>query len=135
MRLDHSIKNIFVVPGIVVPLSVLHTSWMSGSLARSVLIGFLATSLVACSNYVLNELLDAPFDRLHPKKQSRPAAMGLINTPLAYLQWILMMVAGMALAWSISRPFAYTAAALWIMGCLYNIRPFRTKDRVYLDVL
>ena len=24
---------------------------------------------------------------------------------------------------------------LWIMGCLYNIRPFRTKDLPYVDVL
>jgi decaprenyl-phosphate phosphoribosyltransferase len=83
----------------------------------------------------LNEVLDAPYDRQHPKKQSRPAAQGLVSIPAAYVQWLVMMVAGMALAWTISRFFAYTAAALWIMGCLYNISPIRTKDKVYLDVL
>ena len=30
---------------------------------------------------------------------------------------------------------ALTAAALWIMGCLYNFSPVRTKDVPYLDVL
>jgi decaprenyl-phosphate phosphoribosyltransferase len=135
MRLDHSIKNIFVIPGIVVPLSILRTPLLSVPLLRSILVGFVATTLIACSNYVLNEVLDAPFDRLHPKKQNRPAAQGLVNVPIAYAQWILMMVAGMALAFTISRQFAFAAGTLWIMGCLYNIPPFRTKDKVYLDVL
>ncbi len=135
MRLDHSIKNIFVIPGIVVPLSVLRTPLLSPSLAWNILVGFLATTLIACSNYVLNEVLDAPFDKLHPKKNTRPAAQGLVSVPIAYAQWLLMMVAGSALALTISRPFAYTAGTLWLMGCLYNIPPIRTKDKAYLDVL
>lgn len=135
MRLDHSIKNIFVIPGIIVPLSILRMPLLSEPLDRNILVGFIAATLIACSNYVVNELLDAPFDRLHPKKQNRPAAQGLVIVPLAYAQWLLMMVAGIALALTISVPFAYSAEALWIMGCIYNIRPFRTKDRVYLDVL
>ncbi|HEY4379991.1 MAG TPA: UbiA prenyltransferase family protein [Acidobacteriaceae bacterium] len=135
MRLDHSIKNIFVVPGIVVPLSILRTPLLSPALDKNILIGFVSTTLIACSNYVLNEVLDAPFDRLHPKKRTRPAAQGLVNVPIAYAQWLLMMVIGIALALTISRAFAYTAGVLWIMGCLYNIPPFRLKDKVYLDVL
>jgi 4-hydroxybenzoate polyprenyltransferase len=31
--------------------------------------------------------------------------------------------------------FALTALVLWIMGCLYNFPPVRTKDVPYLDVL
>jgi len=102
---------------------------------KNIVVGFLATTLIACSNYVLNEVLDAPFDRLHPKKRLRPAAQGLVNIPLACAQWLLMMAAGMALALTISRPFAYADGGLWIMGCLYNISPVRLKDKVYLDVL
>ena len=135
MRLDHSIKNIFVIPGIVVPLSVLGWPSFSLHILRSIIVGFLATTLIACSNYVLNEILDAPFDKVHPKKLNRPAAQGLVIVPIAYAQWLAMMAAGMPLALMVSRPFAYAAAALWIMGCLYNIPPFRTKDKVYLDVL
>lgn len=134
-RLDHSIKNIFVIPGIVVPLSILRTPLLSWRLDRNILVGFAATTLIACSNYVLNEVLDAPFDRLHPKKQNRPTVRGLVNVRVAYAQWIVMMVAGMALALTISRPFAWTAGALWAMGCVYNIPPVRTKDKIYLDVL
>jgi decaprenyl-phosphate phosphoribosyltransferase len=135
MRLDHSIKNIFVFPGIVIPLSVLGNAAFTPRVARNIVVGLIATTLVACSNYVLNEVLDAPFDRLHPKKRFRPAAMGTVSIPLAYTQWLLLMCAGMALAHTVSRDFALAAAALWVMGCLYNVPPIRTKDRAYLDVL
>jgi decaprenyl-phosphate phosphoribosyltransferase len=133
-RLDHSIKNVFVLPGIVVALSMTGGPFTS-EMARNILLGFLATTLIACSNYVINEVLDAPFDRLHPVKQFRPAARGLVNVPLAYVQWIAMMLVGIAISWQISIQFTVAAAALWIMGCIYNIRPFRTKDVAYLDVV
>jgi decaprenyl-phosphate phosphoribosyltransferase len=133
-RLDHSIKNLFVLPGVIVPLSV-DPALRTWKLAGTLVWAFVAITLVACSNYVINEVLDAPFDRLHPTKKNRPAALGLVNIPLAYVQWILMMAAGVAIGWTISRQFAITALVLWLMGCAYNIKPLRTKDVPYLDVL
>ncbi len=133
-RLDHSIKNVFVLPGIVVPWS-LYPHLMNRHTAVTLLWAFVAITLVACSNYVINEVLDAPFDRLHPTKRTRPAAIGLVSIPAAYIQWIAMMLAGVAIGWNVSRPFAATLLALWVMGCVYNIRPLRTKDVPYLDVL
>jgi 4-hydroxybenzoate polyprenyltransferase len=100
-----------------------------------ILVGTLAVTLIASSNYVLNEVLDAPFDRLHPRKCFRPAALWLVKPGAAYAQWLLMMGLGMVLAARVGLRFALAAAALWIMGCIYNIRPLRTKDVAYLDVL
>ena len=133
-RLDHSIKNLFVLPGVIVPLSV-DPGLFNAHLLVTLVWAFVSITLVACSNYVINEVLDAPFDRLHPTKKNRPAAKGLVNIPVAYVQWILMMIAGVAIGWTISKPFAITALGLWVMGCAYNIRPLRTKDVPYLDVL
>ena len=133
-RFDHSIKNIFILPGIILPLSILREP-LTSALIKRLAIGFLSATLIACSNYVLNEVLDAPFDKRHPLKCTRPTACGLVNIPAAYCQWLLMMVAGIAIACTLSWQFALAAAGLWIMGCLYNIPPFRTKDILYLDVL
>jgi len=134
MRLDHSIKNLFVLPGILVPLSVL-----PGHLDRRFLfrlaLAMVSITLVACSNYVVNEVLDAPFDRQHPAKRNRPAALGLVVPWIAYAQWLAMMAAGVGLGLLISPRFALAAAALWIMGCVYNFPPVRTKDVAYLDVI
>jgi 4-hydroxybenzoate polyprenyltransferase len=133
-RLDHSIKNLFVLPGVIVPLSV--APWLfNRQLIPRLVLAFLSVTLVACSNYVINEVLDAPFDRLHPIKRNRPAARGLVSIPAAYVQWLLMMIAGVAIGLLVSRMFALTALVLWIMGCVYNFPPVRTKDVPYLDVL
>jgi 4-hydroxybenzoate polyprenyltransferase len=134
-RLDHSIKNLFVLPGIIIPLSIYPGLW-GGPLVVKLVLAFVSITLVACSNYVINEVLDAPFDRLHPTKKNRAAARGHVNVPVAYVQWILMMAAGVAIGYVwVGKMFALTAAFLWVMGCFYNIPPARTKDVPYLDVL
>jgi decaprenyl-phosphate phosphoribosyltransferase len=134
-RLDHSIKNLFVLPGVIVPLST-GAVLMSRQMFVRLGIALVSITLVACSNYVINEVLDAPFDRLHPIKKNRPAARGLVNVPVAYVQWLAMMIVGVAIGWFfIGHMFALVAVALWIMGCVYNFPPVRTKDVPYLDVL
>ncbi|MEY2394185.1 MAG: decaprenyl-phosphate phosphoribosyltransferase, partial [Acidobacteriaceae bacterium] len=131
MRVDHWVKNVFVLPGILVALSIEphRIDWVD------ILVGMLAVCLISSSNYVLNELLDAPFDRFHPAKSQRAAASGRVNRTLGYLEWIALLAAGLALSLRISIPFTIVMAALWFMGCVYNIPPIRAKDGAYLDVL
>ncbi len=133
-RLDHSIKQAFILPGILLAMA-LDGRRMDGALAVNVCIGLLSATLIASSNYVINEMLDAPFDRLHPTKKNRPSARGLVHVGWGYVQWIAMMLAGLALASMLSRGFLLSALALWIMGCVYNIHPVRSKDLPYIDVL
>jgi 4-hydroxybenzoate polyprenyltransferase len=65
----------------------------------------------------------------------RPVPSGLVNIPLAYGQWILLMVVGLGLGFAVNAPFGLTMVALWVMGCIYNIPPIRSKDLPYVDVL
>lgn len=133
-RFDHSVKQVFILPGLVLALSFVPQHFSAGLVGR-IAIGFIAATLIACSNYVLNEMLDAPFDRLHPTKKNRPAACGLVSLPWGYAQWVAMMVVGLLLAATISRGFLVCNAWLWVMGCIYNIPPVRSKDLPYIDVL
>lgn len=133
-RADHWVKNVFVLPGLVVALSI-DRSALAALDPVTLLIGFLAICLVTSSNYVINEVLDAPFDLKHPHKSNRPVASGQVSIPLAYLQWVALVLAGVALGLRISAPFTATLVALWIMGCVYNIPPVRTKDIPCVDVL
>jgi decaprenyl-phosphate phosphoribosyltransferase len=134
LRLDHSVKQVFVIPGIVIAASLTGAALDRGLLART-LLGLAAVMAAASSNYVLNELLDAPYDRLHPTKRLRPAACRSISVPLAYAQWLVAGALGFALALEVSMPLFFSVLSLWVMGCLYNIPPVRTKDVPYLDVL
>lgn len=134
LRLDHSIKQLFVLPGVFVAFVMARADWNTAVLVRLVL-GLVAVTLVASSNYVLNEMLDAPFDRLHPTKCARPAVLGLIHYPAGYTQWLVLAIAGILLAGTVSAEFLPSVLALWLMGCVYNIPPLRLKDLPYLDVL
>lgn len=134
-RADHWVKNVFVLPGIVVALAIDPAQLGSRALPFNLVVGFIAVCLIASSNYVINEVLDAPFDRLHPTKHTRPVPSGQVSIPLAYAQWLLLMVVGLGLSLMISKAFMLTMLALWVMGCIYNIPPVRSKDLPYLDVL
>jgi len=133
-RIDHWIKNVFVFPGIVVALSLDPTQFTHGLLVR-IIVGLLSTCLVASSNYVINEVIDASADIHHPTKFRRPVPSGHVSIRWAYAQWIALMIVGIGLGLTISVPFAATMFVLWIMGCIYNIPPLRSKDLPYLDVL
>ncbi len=132
-RVDHWFKNVFVLPGVVVAISIVpHVD--AGDLAWRLVVGLLAVCLVASSNYVLNELQDAPYDLHHPLKRNRPVPSGLVIVPVAYAQWIGLMVAGLAVGALVGVEIVLTLFALWIMGCVYNLPPIRTKDHPYVDV-
>jgi decaprenyl-phosphate phosphoribosyltransferase len=134
MRIDHWFKNVFVLPGIVAAIGV-DPGHIAPGIWLRVVIGLASICLVASSNYVVNEVLDAPSDRSHPVKYKRPVPSGKVNVPLAYVEWLVLMVVGVGLGSLINTPFMYTVFALWVMGCIYNIRPVRSKDLPYLDVL
>jgi decaprenyl-phosphate phosphoribosyltransferase len=133
-RFDHWVKNVFVIPGVLIALSVSPPDDIAAFWIR-VLLGFLSVGFVASSNYIINEVMDAPLDAKHPTKKFRPVPAGQVSIPLAYVQWIVFMVIGMALALRINFVFSAVMAALWIMGVIYNIPPVRSKDRCYIDVM
>jgi decaprenyl-phosphate phosphoribosyltransferase len=133
-RIDHWFKNVFIVPGAVAAWA-LDPDHVSPNWVNHCVIGLASICLVASSNYTINEVLDAPSDLSHPIKHKRPVPSGKVNIPLAYVQWLALMVIGVWLGYMISLQFAATALVLWVMGCIYNIRPVRSKDLPYLDVL
>jgi 4-hydroxybenzoate polyprenyltransferase len=99
------------------------------------LLAVASTCLIASSNYVLNEILDGPRDRLHPQKRSRPVPSGRVRLSVAYVEWLLLALAGVGLSLTVNGWFAASGLALWIMGVAYNVPPLRTKEWPYIDVL
>ena len=133
-RLDHWFKNIFVIPGVIVAIYADRTL-LQASLLLKIVTALLAMGLVASSYYVLNEILDARQDALHPLKKHRPIPSGLVNIQIAYAEWVVLGAASLAVAFTVNARVVWIIGALWVMGCLYNIPPVRTKDKPYLDVL
>lgn len=132
-RPDHWFKNGFMLLGVILALS--YAPHVLPGRLWQLLAGALATCLVASSNYVLNEILDAPRDRHHPLKRTRPIPAGRVDLSVAYAEWLVLAGVGLGVAWTINTPFFISALALWGMGLLYNVPPIRTKEWAYVDVL
>jgi len=133
-RFDHWFKNVFMIPGIIVAIFA-QPDLFAPIIVLKIIVALLAAGFVASSNYVINELLDAPFDALHPVKKNRPVPSGLVNRKVALVEWVGLAILGLLLASLLGKQFFFTALMLWIMGCIYNIPPVRSKDKPYVDVL
>lgn len=132
-RFDHWFKNLFMLPGVA--LAVLLIGLPPGLALVPTLIALLSTGFIASANYVINEWLDAEFDRHHPLKKGRPSALGRIEARFVYLEYVVFVALGLGLGALLTREFVLFSVLLLVMGVLYNVRPFRSKDRVFLDVL
>lgn len=133
-RPDHWFKNIFMFPGIVMGLYY-NNFTLRGTSIGLILIGIFATCLIASANYVINEWLDMEFDRFHPVKKNRPAVKANLKPSIIYTEYLSIAACGLLLSSLVSIQFLFTEVFFLIMGFLYNVKPFRTKDKVYLDVL
>ena len=142
-RLDHWFKNILIVPGIGAAVLFLKITAYGGEavaldltlVLRSVLVIFLAC-LVSSTNYIINEILDAPFDAKHPTKCHRPVPSGLVSVPVLVLMAGGMLGAAMTVAVLVfPTPLVVSLGSLFVFGLLYNVPPIRAKELPYLDVL
>ncbi len=132
-RLDHWFKNIFMFPGIALALILTNTSFDDAFIP--VLIGILSTCFIASANYVINEWLDAKSDIFHPIKKHRPSATGKIQGTYVYIEYTLFASLGIFLANQLTVEFVGFSILFLVMGILYNVSPFRTKNIAFLDVL
>lgn len=133
MRLSHSTKHVFIVPGIV--LALLLRGYPGHVALMNVILGFGCAVAIASANYVINEWLDRFSDQYHPTKSKRSAVQKEFSGQLIWAQWAALVAAGLLLALISSRAMLMAAAIFALQGIVYNVRPFRTKDLPYFDVI
>ena len=132
-RFDHWIKNIFMLPGLA--FGYLSAGAIPATFASDLFLSLLSLGLLASANYTINEYLDAAFDRYHPQKQNRAGVKERLDGRLVWLEYALLASSGLGLALLLTKYVFFSGLVLLIMGLFYNVRPFRTKERVYVDVL
>lgn len=133
-RLDHWFKHVFMLPGVAVALFA-EPDLINSELFWRLPLAFFCAGLIASSYYILNEVLDAPYDALHPVKRHRPVPSGLVNVRLAILLLGLLALVGVNLGFLLGPEFVAVLFVLWWMALVYNVKPVRAKDRAYIDVL
>lgn len=87
----------------------------------TLLLAFVAFSLTASGNYVLNDLVDVESDRRHPEKRTRPLAAGTLPVALAICVAPVLIAAGLGIAFVfINRPFALLLVAYVVLALSYS---------------
>ncbi len=98
------------------------------------LLSFLLTWGISTVNYIVNEIVDVPYDIHHPVKRFRPLVRGEIHKSVFIGIGLLLTAICFSLgATFFSSAFNLSLLALLIAGFIYNVRPLRTKDIPFLD--
>lgn len=132
-RPDHWLKNIFLFPGAAI--AYLETNASLHQILPNLIIGIAATCSIASANYVINEYLDAEYDCFHPIKKNRPAVTQNVSARAVIIEYSILLLIGFSLAALINRKFLVALVFFAVCGIFYNVKPFRLKDIVYVDVL
>ncbi len=135
IRIDHWFKNILVILGVVIAYNFSDIFYLNLSSFINICIGFISTCLIASSNYILNEYLDRSYDRFHPEKKRRPGAKNSLEKNIVFSLYFIFSVIGLYLSNKINFYFFLTQIFFLISGFTYNVKPFRFKDIIILDII
>ena len=92
-----------------------------GQVLRSVTLAFLAFCLVSAATYLLNDIGDIAQDRVHPTKRHRPVAAGVVPIRFAVATALVLLVAGLAIAFTVNWQLGVTVLAYKAMTTAYTL--------------
>lgn len=126
LRPHQWLKNLLVY----VPVLAAHD--LTASNMALATLAFVAFSLVASGVYVLNDLLDLPSDRAHPRKRERPFASGAIPIVHGLALSPVLVLAGFAVAITVEVQLLAVLLLYFVLTTAYSLY---LKRQALLDVL
>lgn len=93
---------------------------------------FVAFNFATSATYVINDILDAKRDRLHPTKKNRPIASGSMPASLAVLEAILLAATALFLSAPLNTLFFFIVLAYLLLQFFYSLG---LKNVAILDIL
>ena len=127
LRPHHWVKNVLVI----VPLAAAH-ELLNLQLEARVALAFVAFSLCASGQYVLNDLLDLAADRAHSSKSKRPLAAGTLSRRAGVILMTLIWAGAALAAAPLGIAFGGILAAYLVMMLAYS---WRLKHIAILDAI
>ena len=133
-RFDHWIKQLFIFPGVVFAIFLVDGISVFEKVPQ-IVFAFASTCFIASANYVINEWLDAKFDRYHPTKKNRPVVSGNVKFSGVMAEYTFFALLGLVFGLLASKIVLFMELWLLLMGIVYNVKPLRSKEIPYVDVL
>jgi 4-hydroxybenzoate polyprenyltransferase len=96
-------------------------------------LGFIIFCFLSSSVYVLNDVMDAEHDRLHPDKKHRPIASGKISRGAGAVLFVVFAAASLTASfWVLGWKFGACAVTYFVLNLAYS---FGVKKVVIVDVV
>jgi 4-hydroxybenzoate polyprenyltransferase len=127
MRPRQWAKNVFVFAALVFAGRL-----ADGAAVLRVAAAFGVFCVLSSSVYLINDVRDREADRLHPQKRRRPIAAGELSPGTASAISVVLAVASLFAAFSLSAGFGNAAAVYLVLNLAYS---FGLKGVVILDVM
>lgn len=96
-------------------------------------VSLLSLTLVSGTTYIVNQIFDIETDRINRKLFLLPD--GIISVRAAWIYTAVLSVAGLGIATCLGKTPFWLMFAIWIMGFMYSVPPFRFKGRPIIDMV
>ncbi len=126
LRPKQWIKNLFVIA----PLLFSRRLFLLPDLVCSFIV-FLLFCCASSAIYIMNDIKDAPLDRLHPIKRGRPIASGRVSVRLGYLLFTALLVTSIVGSLFLPCSAFVCLLAYVLLNVFYT---FKGKEIVLVDV-
>ena len=127
LRPHQWIKNLSIFAAIIFNGQLFNINFF-----HSTVLGFITLCLLSSASYLFNDIIDAPYDRLHPLKKFRPIARGSLKINTAFQYTLLLLIAGLILAFFLNRSFFIIALVFIILHLSYSLV---LKKHALFDIL
>ncbi len=117
LRIYNWVKNFFILLPLFFSGQFLNVEKFITTV--NVSIGF---SLVTSFVYIINDIFDRDFDKIHPTKRNRPIASGKISIVTALIISVLTLSFGLIFIWSFSRACFLLTLFYAILNILYSLK-------------
>lgn len=95
------------------------------------LLAFVSFCLFSSGSYLINDIVDAPYDRRHPQKRNRPIARGSITGRQAIITAVFLFSLGLSVAIYLGTAFVLLMIAFLVLHLIYS---FILKKIAILDI-
>jgi decaprenyl-phosphate phosphoribosyltransferase len=127
-------KSVFVLIGPLYGWADLHKPWPQ--IAVPALLAAAIFGLVSSACYIVNDIVDAPRDRAHPRKKRRPIASGAVSPHLAAIFAAGLLAAAGALLFALpAQVQAWVGLAAGLYALNVVVYSFALKHVVMADVI
>ncbi|PIP63566.1 hypothetical protein COW97_01830 [Candidatus Roizmanbacteria bacterium CG22_combo_CG10-13_8_21_14_all_34_12] len=126
LRINQWLKNFVIFTAIIFSGQLFHWDLLLKSLSA-----FFIFCLLSSTSYVLNDIIDYPYDKKHPIKKFRPVASGDLSMPEATFIVFVLSLVSLILALFFSLPFFFLSLFFIFLHFFYS---FTLKKQPVVDI-